>query len=294
MMLKRIISLCCAVILTLTLSLTASAAVPNLAMWNDCPMYSVLNDGGDSNSAVDCIVIRVNPELESNQFHMLFMADLTSFEDEANAGIKIKFNNFGTVELYCDGRTEYNQNMFFAEIDNVFSDEASMMLGIEFTVGIKPGIPDNMIINFNFYDTQGISSNTYSVDITDSYVEDEPEIEDNPGSEGDSVVKTQKIRTTKYKTTKIKTTKIKTTKVRTTKSKADKNSYSDTEEEEDYEIEVNEQTLQQEAFEDIHVENDKTKLIIICAAAVIACTIGGCTVGIINSRKKKHGRGDEQ
>lgn len=287
---KNFLSVLSALIIAVSFSMSVHAAVPDLAAWNECPMYTVLNDGGDSNSAVDCIIIRVNPELESNQLHLLFLVDMTSFEDEANAGVKIKFNSIGTVELYCDGRTEYNQELFFAEMDNVFSDEASMMLGMEITVGIKQGIPDNLILSFNLYDTHGTASNTYSVDITDSYTEEEIS-EDSDGEIG-AEVKTQKVRTTKYKTTKVKTTKVKTTKVRTTKSKADK--YDAEADEDDYEYEEIETELQQEVFEDVHIENDKNKLIYVCAAAVVACTIGGCTVGIINSRKKKNDRGDDQ
>ena len=86
---------------------------------------------------------------------------------------------------------------------------------------------------------------------------------------------------------------MKTTKVKTTKSKADRYN-TEADEDDDYEYEEIETELQQEVFEDIHIENDKNKLIYVCAAAVVACTIGGCTVGIINSRKKKNDRGDDQ
>jgi len=280
---KRFLFAVLIIINVIAFSVTSSAAIPDLSAWNECPMYSVLDDGGDSNSAVDCIVLRVDPELESNQLHMLILADLKSFEDESKAGIKIKFNNIGNVELYCNSEVKYDSDVFFAEIDNVFSDSASLMLGIEFTVGIKAGIPDHLIIDLNLYDTQGIASNTYTVDITDSYTEEVSEEETD--DELNATEKAKKTRTTKYKTTKVKTTKVKTSKTKKTNAE-DSDSI--------YEYNENETTLQQEVFEDVHMENDKNKLIIICAAAVVACTAGGCAVGIINSRKKKNSKGDDQ
>lgn len=272
-------------------SVSAFAEIPNLVKWNDFPVYNIMENGSDSNSDIDFITLRVNPELESSQLHMLFTAVLSSFEDETKAGLRINFNDLGTVELRCDGTEEYDSEIFFAEIDKSFSDEGTMMFGMEITVGIKPGIPDNLILSFNMYDTRGIASNTYEVDITDSYAEEMPEDEEAENSAEEAAkenVKTKKVRTTKYKTTKVKTTKAKTS--RTTKSKTAKENT----DEDEIEYEVNEKNLQSDAFEDVHVENDKTKLIYICAAAVIACTAGGCAVGIANSRKKKNDRGDDE
>lgn len=284
---KKLFSAFFSAVLAFAFSVSVFAEIPNFAKWNECAMYPVLSDGSDSNSDVEFIALRVNPELESNQLHMLFIVNLTSFEDEANAGISISFNDLGTVELFCDGTADYDSEVFFAEIDNLFSDENSMLLEMEITVGIKPGIPDNLILSLNMYDTHGIASNTYEVDITDSYAEEVSEDEAAASADGaaEKTVKTKKVRTTKYKTTKVKTTKVKTTKTKTSKDNSD---------EEEIVYEVNEKNLQSDVFEDVHVENDKNKLIFICAAAVIACTAGGCAVGIANSRKKKKDRGDDK
>lgn len=273
-------------IIMLSLTVGAYAAMPNLAEWNQCDMYTVLESGGISNSAVDCIILRVKPEKDVNRVRFLFMINMTGFDDEQNAGINLDFGNYGSVELMCDGTSDYDTDVFFAEIDSIVTDKYSHLLALEITVGFKQGIPENPVFDMFVYDTEGVASNTYTVDISDSISENgEDDIE------ADETEKTAKTRTTKVKTTKVKTTKVKTTKVKTTKNKTTKAKTTKVKTEKSDNFENTNEVLADE-FEDIQTENDKNKLIIISAAAITACAAGGCTMGIINSRKK-NGRGDK-
>lgn len=276
-------------IIMLSLTVGAYAAMPNLAEWNQCDMYTVLESGGVSNSAVDCIILRVKPKKDVNRVRFLFMINMTGFDDEQNAGINLDFVDYGAVELMCDGTSDYDTDVFFAEIDSIVTDKYSHLLALEITVGFKKGIPENPVFDMFVYDTEGVASNTYTVDISDSISgngENDIEADQTEKTSKTQKAKTTKVKTTKVKTTKAKTTKAKTTKVKTTKTKTTK---SKAEKSDGFE---NTNEVRADEFEDIQTENDKNKLIIISAAVITACAAGGCTVGIINSRKK-NGRGDK-
>lgn len=273
--LKIFIAAVTAFVIALCFSLTAFAQLPDLEEWNQCRKYTILPGEKETNSAVTGIVLRVKQEEDTNRLHFLFLANLESIGDEAQAGVLLDFGDIGTVTLMCDGTSDYDTDVFFAEIDSTMIDEMSGMLTVELTVGIKTGIPDNLVLDFSIYDTSGIASNMYSVDLSDEITGDDAEITEKTD-------KTTKQKTTKLKTTKAKkskTTKVKTTKKKTTKSKNAS------------ETEVSTSVISSDEFDNIEIINEKNRLITICAIAVIVCAAGGCTVGIINSRKK-NGRGD--
>lgn len=277
---KIFIAAVTAFVIALCFSLTAFARLPDLEEWNQCRKYTILPGEKETNSAVTGIVLRVKQEEDSNRLHFLFLANLESIEDEAQAGISLDFGDIGTVTLMCDGTSDYDTDVFFAEIDSTMIDEMSGMLTIELTVGIKTGIPDNLVLDFSIYDTSGIASNMYSVDLSDEISGEDAEITEQTD-------KTLKQKTTKQKTTKLKTTKTKkskTTKVKTTNKKTTKSKNAS-------ETEVSTSVISSDEFDNIEIISEKNRLITICAIAVIACAAGGCTVGIINSRKK-NGRGD--
>lgn len=282
---RHITSVLCAVALVLCF-FSADAFAINIASWYDSQLYSVLSDGKPSNSAVDCITLRVKDDGDVNQLHMLFMAELTAFGKEENAGVKISFDGLGTITLMCDGTEEYDDEIFFAEITDTLFDSRSMTMYLEVTVGIKDGIPDTAM-QFCLYDTDGVRSNTYTVEFEDEEddVQQEEEEEKTSKTSKTRTTKSKTSRTTKKKTTKRKTTKRKTsrsTKSRTTKEKTTKSGKT---KEDDYSVEENSTSISLD--EEIAVSNDREKIMIACTAAVILCAVSGCAVGIANIIKKK-------
>lgn len=311
---RKIAALFFTLIFLISLSLNVFAKLPDLSEWNECTPYTVLADGGESNSSIDCIIVKVQGDTDINQLHMLFMAEQRSFNDEANSGLKIKFNSLGTVELHCNGEEKFNTNIFSAQIDTVASDKASKMLIIEATIGIKSGIPENLIIEFNLFDTDGIATNTYSLDISDEIPpqddEDEEDIiggdskgsnssgsssyassnsdadvDDWPYELAEKVIKTKATKKPKStKSTKTKSTKTKAA----SKSKSSKKADS----EDDYSDEDAAEIIEANSVDDVKLVNDKKILLTIGAAAIAVCLIGGCAAGIIN-RNRKNGRGEK-
>lgn len=287
---KKIILLFLSASLFISLAFSSYASDIDFEKWNQCRLFEILEYGKESNSDYNGAFLRTDTQKDINQIHFLIMANLEKLGDESKAGVKIKFNNIGTVKLFCDGSTEYDSNKFFAEVDNVLTDNGANDIWIEFTVGIKSGIPDNLVTEFTLYDTDGVASNTYSIDISE-YSEDEmpdPDSGEYPErtsakSQKESALKTAKVKTTKVKTTKHKTTKYKTTKVKTSKSKSAKES--------DNEYESDEAVAEIEDFDDVQVNSDKNKLIIICAISAAVFAAGGFAAGIANS-KKNNSRGD--
>ncbi len=243
----------------------------DFAQWYDVPLYTVLDDGKASNSAVDCINLRVERSDETHRLHMLFMTELKSFGQIENAGVKMSFDDLSEIVLMCGGTEEYDDSEYFAEMTDMIYDEKSMTVYMEVTVGIKPGLPD--VMYFSVYDTDGIISNTYTVEFESESEETGEENTQQNKTEKSS--KTKKVRTTKVKTTKKKTTKAKTTK----KSRTAKT-------EEAYSVEQKSANVSLE--EEIPVSNDRNTVIIACSAAVIACAAGGCAVGIAKIIKKQN------
>lgn len=276
--LKRFAANLFSVIILLGVFNTAAYAQLDSAEWNEAQMYMVLEDGTESNSSVDCIILKTIHDSEVHQLRLLFMFELKSFNDDINTGVRMYFDGFGTVELHSDGTSEYDDEIFFAEIDGVYSDARSKTVYIEVTLGIKSGIPDVLTMDFNLYDTDGIATNTYSVDICDESEAD--------ANEEDSTSKTAKTKTTKKKTVKQKTTKKKTTKVKTSKAKAVKSKSAKTKSDEDYVFDETSQNISL-AEKEIPSSDNRNTIIIACTVAVVICTAAACAVSIINSRKGK-------
>lgn len=206
---KKLLALLCASFIAASITLTASAEKVNLDSWNtDSTLYEVLDTGAATNSAVEYVFLRAKYDRPSNRIKLLFMLELDSFTDEQNAGVTLSVNGDEEITLHLSGSSEYNEDKYYAEINSV-SDPMTKTLFLEVILGIKKGIPETVNLEFNVYDTEGVASNTYSVNITEIN-EDDTTVPSEEKTE-----KTSKTKTTK--TTKVKTTK--TTKTKTTKHK---------------------------------------------------------------------------
>lgn len=167
--LKRTSVTLLAFVLALGLSLNALAGDIDLVKWNtEGTLYTVLNDNGvHSNSAVVMAFLRTDYDRPSNRIRMLFSLELDSFTDESKSGVRMSVSGGEDIVLRADGTAEYNKEEYFAQMITD-SDPRTKTLYLEVTLGIKRGIPDPIILDFNFYDTQGIASNTYTIDITEA------------------------------------------------------------------------------------------------------------------------------
>lgn len=191
--LKVFVALFCVAIFSLSFSATATAADVNIDEWNtDSTLYDVLDYSTESNCAVEYAFLRVKYDRPSNRIRLLFMLELSSFSVEENAGVTMSVNGDEKITLHLNGKAEYNKDKYFAEIKSI-SDPRTKFLYLEVTLGIKQGIPDKVLLDFNVYDTEGVASNTYSIDITEEA--DEP----------DTTSQTEKTeKSTKNKTEKTK------------------------------------------------------------------------------------------
>lgn len=270
---KRILIL---LIIAATLcSLTVcTTAISDNALWEDSKTYVLLAAGGESNSDLCFAAVKVKVDREINRIYLLFMLEFSDFNDDKLSGVVMNFNNLGNIRVMSDGTAEFDSETYFAQLDDELADRNSKNVLIETTVGIKDGIPENIGMDVNIIDTNGIRSNTFSADITD----EEPNSDTPNDDKTESRDKTKKTKTTKVKTTKVKTTKYKTTKVKTSKTKTDKG-------EKDEEIAVIE--TESGINSDIGVNNNRRKLALMfgAGAAVVAAT-AGCAAAIKN--KKKH------
>lgn len=163
---NRFAALLCAVILFFTLC--ASAQAVDIGDWNtDSTLYEILNADGESNCDAERIFLRVKYDRSSNRIKMLFMLEFSEFHSEENAGVTLSINDGEKITLRLNGENEYNKDKYFAETD-VRTDPRTKTLLFEVTLGIKQGIPENVRLDFNIYDTQGVASNTYCADITEA------------------------------------------------------------------------------------------------------------------------------
>lgn len=220
---KKLLALLCAIIFAASLSFSVSAEKVNIDSWNtDSKLFSVLDGTAESNSAVEYAFLRVKYDRPSNRIRLLFMLELSSFTDESNAGVTMSVNGDEKITLHLNGNAEYNEDKYYAEI-NSFSDPRTKTLYLEVTLGIKKGIPDTVKLEFNVYDTEGVASNTYCVDITESPADTTAASQsDVQEQENDKPQKTSKTaKTAKTKNTKVKTTKTKTTNKNKTQSADD-------------------------------------------------------------------------
>lgn len=273
---KKLLALLCTAILAVYLNLAVSAEKVNLDSWNtDSTLYDVLDTDSESNSAVEYAFLRVKYDRPSNRIKLLFMLGLDSFTDEKNAGVTLSVNGDEKITLHLDGSSEYNEDKYFAQINSV-SDPMSKTLCIEVTLGIKKGIPETVTLEFNVYDTEGIASNTYTVDITETVEEDTTtSSQSEPGKTS--------------KTTKIKTTKVKTTKTKTTKTNSVDNiehAGSDVDENDITTVLLNSQQTEIEANETSINERRLTAII----AAVTIAAVGTASGGIYFFRKSRKQR----
>lgn len=272
-LLKRILIL---LIIAATLcSLTVcTAAISDNALWEDSKTYVLLAAGGESNSDLCFAAVKVKIDRAINRIYLLFMLEFSDFNDDKLSGVVMNFNNLGNIRVMSDGTAEFDSEIYFAQLDDELADRNSKNVLIETTIGIKDGIPENIDMDVNIIDTNGVRSNTFSADITD----EEPNSDTPDGDETGNRDKTKKTKTTKTKTTKAKTTKYKTTKAKTSKTKTDKG-------EKDEEITVIE--TESGINSDIGVNNNRRKLALMfgAGAAVVAAS-AGCAAAIKN--KKKH------
>lgn len=241
------------------------------ASWEDSTTYTLLEEGEKSNSAYECIFVKVKYDFSAHRIHLFFMTCLTSFTDVNLAGVQMSFNNFGSIKMMVNGKNEYNESVYYSDMDYKY-DALTKTLYFEVTVGIKQGIPENVYMNVNFIDTEGIPSNTFSVDIT-PIDNDETTVTD---------AKTSKQ--TNIKTTKTKTSTTKKTTTKKTKTvKAEKN---ETEEDETDDSEII--GSNDPGTYDVGVSNEKSKIIWIAGASAAVFGIGaGCAVGIRKKHKEK-------
>ncbi|MGN0549744.1 MAG: hypothetical protein ACI4IM_09125 [Acutalibacteraceae bacterium] len=272
-----ILLLISAVIVSYTLNV---GAISDNGLWEDSKLCVFLEADGESNSDLCFAAVKVKYDRSVHRIYLLFMLEFDDFNDDLNSGVIMNFNGMGEVTVMSDGTAEYNDNVYFAELNDESADNYSMNIMLETTVGIKSGIPDNLVMDVRVIDTNGVKSNTYSVDISED-AEDEPD----PDEEADSTQKTG--RTTKAKTTKPKTTKVKTTKVKTTRSKKSTTQKDDAEDEEPQTV-IN--TFSGEA---VTPDNGRKRLTLaLGAAAAVIAVAAGCAAGIKN-RKKDESKKDK-
>lgn len=258
--------------------------------WDSAEYYGVLDYGDASNSDLCYAGIKVKYERETNRIRLLFLLGFEKLNDINLCGVIMNFNGMGNIKLLSDGTAEYNNDIYFAEIDNEIYDKNSLNVVIETTVGIKSGIPDNVIMDVFIVDTDGVKSNRYSVDITEET--DEEPSEEKRTSKTQSEKQT-KEKTTKAKTTKVKTTKVKTTKIKTSKSqkiKTSKTKTSKVKESDDIDEDEEPTVIDSEIDSSLEVNNKRKNIMLILgSAATIVAVAAGCAAGIKNRKKDNDG-----
>ena len=261
-------------IIALLCSVTVSAvAAHNSVLWEDSEYYCFLNAGGVSNSDLCYAAVKVRYDRSANRIHLLFLLEFKELNDIELSGLIMDFNSLGEIRLITDGTAEYDDEIYFAELNDEAHDKNSKNVILEATVGIKSGIPENVIMDVYIIDTNGVKSNLYTVDITDRAEDDTTEEKTERTSKKSS--RTTKVKTTKYKTTKVKTS-------RTKKSKTSKTEKDDITEETQFVIGT--------GSNNIETNNRRKKIMIVLGASAAAVAVAaGCTAGIRNRKKDKDG-----
>lgn len=272
--------------------------------WDDATLHILLEAYDVSNSDLCFAAIKVKYDYRINRIYILFLLEFDGFNDDKLCGAVMNINGYGNVKIMADGTTEFNDEVYYAQLDAEYADSRSNNIIMETTLGIKNGIPENVNMDVNIIDTYGVRSNTFHVDITE-VEDDEPDDSGDYGDDGDdgdtnrktsktkttkvktTKVKTTKVKTTKKKTTKVKTTKKKTTKVKTTKVKTSKSRKTASDDEADAE-DIAEQIMIDAGIDDgVEVNNNRKRLTVaFCVAATLVAVASGCAVGA-NSRKKR-------
>ncbi len=165
---KRLAILICVLAVISAASCPSLAAEIDVSEWNSLEkVYHILSDGSSSNSALELAFLKVKYDRPSNRVRLFFILEFATFTDEAKAGVTLSVNGGEKITLHSDGSAEYNEDKYFAAVKTL-SDRRTRNLSMEITLGIKEGLPEKAVLTFNFYDTEGIASNTYTVDITET------------------------------------------------------------------------------------------------------------------------------
>lgn len=262
-------------------SASTALAISDNALWEDAELCPFLEAGEESNSDLCFAAIKVKYDRSINRIYLLFTLEFNEFNNIESCGVIMNFNGMGNIKMMCDGTADYDSNVYFAELEDELHDVHSKNVLLETTVGIKSGVPENVIMNVNVIDTNGVKSNTYNVDITEDEepigYADEAAIMDS--GERDAKVKTAKVRTTKIKTTKRKTTKPK-------KSRTGKAADNDNENED----EISQAVIDSGIGDEVEINNRRKKLMLaLGVAATLVAVAAGCTAGIKNRKNDKDG-----
>ena len=272
-------------------SVSTALAISDNALWEDAELCPFLEAGEESNSDLCFAAVKVKYDRSINRIYLLFTLEFNEFNNIESCGVIMNFNGMGNIKMMCDGTADYDSNVYFAELEDELHDVHSKNVLLEITVGIKSGVPENVIMNVNVIDTNGVKSNTYNVDITEDEepigYADEAAIMDS--GERDAKVKTAKVRTTKIKTTKHKTTKHKTTKCKTTKPKKSRTGKA-TDNDSENEDEISQAVIDSGIGDEVEINNRRKKLMLaLGVAATLVAVAAGCTAGIKNRKNDKDG-----
>lgn len=272
-------------------SVSTALAISDNALWEDAELCPFLEAGEESNSDLCFAAVKVKYDRSINRIYLLFTLEFNEFNNIESCGVIMNFNGMGNIKMMCDGTADYDSNVYFAELEDELHDVHSKNVLLEITVGIKSGVPENVIMNVNVIDTNGVKSNTYNVDITEDEepigYADEAAIMDS--GERDAKVKTAKVRTTKIKTTKHKTTKHKTTKRKTTKPKKSRTGKAADNDNEN-EDEISQAVIDSGIGNEVEINNRRKKLMLaLGVAATLVAVAAGCTAGIKNRKNDKDG-----
>ena len=275
-----------------------ASAISGNGLWRDSTECPILDANEEANNDLNFAAVKVRYDYQINRIYLLFTFEFEEFNDIDSCGVIMNFNGMGNIKMMCDGTAEYNNSVYFAELEDELHDASSKNVLLEATVGIKSGIPDNVIMDLIVIDTNGVKSNTYEVDITEEIEEQE----DNPGeetkkssAEKTTKEKTTKVRTTKIKTTKKKTTRRKTAKRKTTKTKKTRTKKAKTNKDEDddedyYDEDDSQVVIDSDIDNNIEINNRRKKLMLaLGAAAAIVAIAAGCAAGIKNRKKDRDG-----
>ena len=267
-------------------SASTALAISDNALWEEAELCPFLEAGEESNSDLCFAAVKVKYDRSINRIYLLFTLEFSELNNIESCGVIMNFNGMGNIKMMCDGTADYDSNVYFAELEDELHDVHSKNVLLETTVGIKSGVPENVIMNVNVIDTNGVKSNTYNVDITEDEepigYADEAAIMDS--GERDANVKTAKVRTTKIKTTKRKTTKRKTTKPK--KSRTGKAADNDSENED----EMSQAVIDSGIGNEVEINNRRKKLMLaLGVAATLVAVAAGCTAGIKNRKNDKDG-----
>lgn len=262
-------------------SVSTALAISDNALWEEAELCPFLEAGEESNSDLCFAAVKVKYDRSINRIYLLFTLEFNEFNSIESCGVIMNFNGMGNIKMMCDGTADYDSNVYFVELEDELHDVHSKNVLLETTVGIKSGVPENVIMNVNVIDTNGVKSNTYNVDITEDEepigYADEAAIMDS--GERDAKVKTAKVRTTKHKTTKHKTTKPK-------KSRTGKAADNDSESED----EMSQAVIDSGIGNEVEINNRRKKLMLaLGVAATLVAVAAGCTAGIKNRKNDKDG-----